>query len=225
MNTERGQKKGKLKNLRNGVFWSSRYVSNTVSTTLFTSYLSFYATNVLGMSIGLIGTVLLITKLFDGVTDLAAGFIVDNTNTRWGKARPYDWCIPIGAVFTTLVFATPHMSQTLQAVWIGVMFILSGAVFGTLLGASENVYLLRAFPEEKERNNVFGISLVFGQAFGLLIGVMVPKWVAAAGTSPRGWASLAFWATINWNDPLLHYQRKNEYVRKYRRAESRRCSC
>lgn len=189
-------KKGNLKTLRNGVFWSSRYVSSAIGTTLFTSYLSFYATNVLGMSIGLIGTVLLITKLFDGVTDLAAGFIVDNTNTRWGKARPYDWCIPIGAVFSTLVFATPNMSQPLQAVWIGVMYILSGAVFGTLLGASENVYLLRAFPEEKERNSVFGISLVFGQGLGLVVGVLLPKWVDAAGTSPSEWTKLAFLALV-----------------------------
>ena len=57
-----------LRNLRNGVFWSSRYISGAVTNTLFVSYLSFYATNVLGMPLELIAAVLLITKLFDGVT-------------------------------------------------------------------------------------------------------------------------------------------------------------
>ena len=96
-----------LRNLKNGVFWSSRYISGAVTNTLFVSYISFYATNVLGMPLQMIAAVLLITKLFDGVTDLIAGFIVDNTRTRFGKARPYDWCIPFVALFTILTFSAP----------------------------------------------------------------------------------------------------------------------
>ncbi len=196
MSKESTANRGKIITARNGVFWSSRYISSSVSNALFVSYISFYATNVLGMSIGLIGAILLITKLFDGATDLAAGFIVDNTNTRWGKARPYDWCILLGAISTTLTFAVPHASQMVQAVYIGVMFAISQGVFGTLLGASENVYLLRAFPEEKERNSVFGISLIVGQMVGLAIGTMLPSWVAAAGKSYSGWFRLVFLATV-----------------------------
>ena len=41
-------KNGGLRNLKNGVFWSSGYISNAVTNTLFTSYISFYATEVLG---------------------------------------------------------------------------------------------------------------------------------------------------------------------------------
>ena len=185
-----------LRNLRNGVFWSSRYISGAVTNTLFVSYLSFYATNVLGMPLELIAAVLLITKLFDGVTDLIAGFIVDNTHTRFGKARPYDWCIPFVALFTILTFSAPKAAPMVQAVYLGTMYVLTQAVFNTLMGASENVYLLRAFPEDKERNNVFGICTVFGQIVSLVLGVLLPKWLDAAGVVQSAWTKTVIMATV-----------------------------
>ncbi len=189
-------KKGILWNLKNGIVWSSKYVISAVVNTLFVSFLSFYATDVLGMPLIMISTVLLVTKLFDGVTDLAAGFIVDNTHTRFGKARPYDWCIPMIALFTILTFSAPKAAPLMQAVYIGVMYVLTQAVFNTLLGASENVYLLRAFPEANERNSIFGISTVFGQILSLLLGVVFPRLVSSAGTDAAAWTRLVILATV-----------------------------
>lgn len=184
------------KTLKNGIFWSSGYISSAVTNTLFTSYISFYATEVLGMKLSLIAAVLLITKLFDGVTDLIAGFIIDNTHTRFGKARPYDWCIPFIALFTILTFSAPKAAPMVQAVYIGIMYIMTLAVFSTLLGASSNVYLLRAFPNDKERNNVFGVSTVFGQLVSLVLGVMIPKWISQAGVIQGKWTKMVIFATI-----------------------------
>lgn len=184
------------RNLRNGIFWSTRYISNAVTNTLFVSYISFYATDVLKMPLTMIATVLLITKLFDGVTDLIAGFIIDNTHTRFGKARPYDWCIPFIALFTILTFSAPKAAPLVQAIYVGIMYIMTLAVFGTLLGASDNVYLLRAFPEDKERNNVYGISTVFGQIVSLALGIMIPKWVSAAGVIQSEWTKMVIYSTV-----------------------------
>lgn len=114
----------------------------------------------------------------------------------WGKARPYDWCIPLIALFTILTFSAPKMSHLAQAIYIGVMYVLTQAVFNTLLGASENVYLLRAFPEPGERNSVFAISTVFGQVLSLLLGVVFPQLVGNAGTDPVAWTKLVILATV-----------------------------
>ena len=157
---------------------------------LLTSYLAFYATDVLGMSSGLIGAVLLFTKLFDGFTDLVAGFIIDNTHTRFGKARPYDWTIPFIAVFLVLLFSTPHASQGAQAAYVAIMYVLLQAIFITLLGASDSVYLLRAFRDEKQRNSVYSISLVVSTVLNLAVGVVVPTLVAKAGTSHSAWTRM-----------------------------------
>ena len=171
----------------NGVIWSGpKFITNLVNMML-TTYLSFYATDVLGMSVTLIATVLLLTKLFDGVSDLVAGFLIDNTNTKFGKARPYDWSIPFIAIFLILLFSTPNASQGAQAVYIAIMYILLQAVFVTLLGASDSVYLLRAFRDEKQRDSVYTVSLVFSTVLNLVVGVIVPIMVAQAGTSHSAW--------------------------------------
>lgn len=92
----------KGRTVRDGLCWGSGMMATTMMMTLFTTYISFYATNVVGMRAKTIGLVLLITKLFDGFTDLVAGFIIDNTHTRLGKARPYELVIPFGAIFAIL---------------------------------------------------------------------------------------------------------------------------
>ena len=53
-------------------------------------YLAKYCTDFLGLSGTLVGTILLVSNLLDAVTDLIAGFIIDNTHSKWGKGRPYE---------------------------------------------------------------------------------------------------------------------------------------
>ena len=171
----------------NGLIWSTpKNLTNLVNAFL-TTYLSFYATDVLGMSAGVIATVLLITKLFDGFTDLVAGFLIDNTHTKFGKARPYEWSIPFIALFLVLLFSTPNAPQSVQAFYIGIMYVLLQAVFVTLLGASDSVYLLRAFRDEKQRNSIYTISLIFSNILSIAIGVVLPILVARAGASHSAW--------------------------------------
>ena len=189
-------KKGGLKNLLKGMAWSSKRISYELVNTLFVTYISFYATDIVGMPAAMIATVLLITKLFDGVTDLIAGFIVDNTHTKWGKARPYDWAIPFIAIFTILAFSAPKAAPLVQAIYIGFMYVMVQAVFQTLNAAADSVYLLRAFPEEKERNSVFGISTIFSQLVSLTMGVFLPVWIAAAGTSQSKFTRVVILATV-----------------------------
>ena len=59
------------------------------------SFLMLYYTNSVGISAAATGTLMLITRLLDGVSDLVAGSIIDRTRTKWGKARPWIlWTAP-----------------------------------------------------------------------------------------------------------------------------------
>ena len=71
------------------VLWSLRNISIMAGFVVM-SYVSYFATNCLGISAGVIGALLLASKLFDGITDLIAGYFVEKTNTKLGKGRPYD---------------------------------------------------------------------------------------------------------------------------------------
>lgn len=172
----------------NGVLWSSGAIGTAVSNTLIVTYLSFYATDVLGMQATLVATILLVTKLLDGVTDLISGFVIDNIHLKWGKGRPYDLCLIFIGLFTVMMFAVPKSGTVIQSVYLAVMYILVQAVFVTLFHTADRVYLLHAFPEERERNNVFGISSVVGQLVSMTVGVILPIFIAKAGTNHAEWA-------------------------------------
>lgn len=173
-----------------GLLWSSKNIGLAVKTTLVTSYLSFYCTDILGMGAALIGSILLGCKLFDGVTDLFAGWLIDNTRSRLGKARPYEWSILFCGIFTILLFSTPHFGMAGKAVWVAVMYILTEAIFATLINTSDPIYLLRSFPEEKERSSIYSISTVFSQLISVGAGILLPSLIAKAGVSQPEWTRL-----------------------------------
>lgn len=189
-------KKKKRNTFLNGILWSSKSIGTNVPNTLIVTYLSFYATDVLGMKATLVATILLLTKLFDGVTDLISGLVIDNTHTRFGKGRPYDICIAFIGVFTILLFSAPKSGTVVQIIWLTVMYILLQAVFVTLLQTADSVYLLRAFPEEKERNTTYSISTIFGQIISITIGVILPVMIATAGTDHTEWIKVVAMVTL-----------------------------
>lgn len=51
-------------------------------------YVSYFAVNVLGLSSLLVGNIILVSKVFDGITDIIAGFLIDRTNTGLEKQDP-----------------------------------------------------------------------------------------------------------------------------------------
>lgn len=77
------------------------------------NFMLIFYTDVYGLSAAAAGTLLLVVRLFDGVTDPIMGSIADRTRTRWGSYRPYILflAIPYG-IFACLAFITPDFSDT-----------------------------------------------------------------------------------------------------------------
>lgn len=81
--------------------------ANLVWTTV-ASFLTIYCTDVAGIAAGVVGTLMLIARLFDGVSDLFMGVIIDKTDTRWGKARPWVlWSAPPLVISLIMIFTVP----------------------------------------------------------------------------------------------------------------------
>ena len=74
--------------------WQSRAVSHGICMMIL-GYLSIYCTDTLKMDPYLVGMLLVLSKLLDGVTDVFAGYLVDRTNTKIGRERHYQYCILI----------------------------------------------------------------------------------------------------------------------------------
>ena len=63
-------------------------------------YVSYYATGVVGLSVVLVSSLLTSMRMFDAITDPIIGFIIDKTNGKFGKFRPW---IFIGTVINAVV--------------------------------------------------------------------------------------------------------------------------
>ena len=172
--------------------WQTRPIS-LGAVTIIIGYLSMYCTDTLGMPAALVGTILLASKVFDGVTDLFAGWLIDNTNTRWGKARPYELSILGVWICTWALFATPYeWSITAKSIWIFIMYTLIFSIFSTLLNAAETPYIIRAFGDPIAITKVSAYGGILITIGCMVVSVSFPIMVARAGTSVSGWRQMMF---------------------------------
>ena len=63
--------------------------AGNVIITLMSTFLTAYYTDTVGMAIAAIGTMMLYVRFLDGISDIIMGAIIEKTNTKWGKARPW----------------------------------------------------------------------------------------------------------------------------------------
>ena len=171
------------------MLWSSRNISTMICFVVM-SYVTYFATNYLGISPGIVGALLLVSKLFDGVTDLIAGFIVEKTKTKYGKGRPFDLYIIGVWISTVLMFAVPDLSYIGKCIWLFLMYTLANAVFFTLLGAAEPVYMMRAIPNKASKETTAAIAGVIG-VIATAVGYMIfPVLMGTIAETQKGWILL-----------------------------------
>ncbi|MGT2759349.1 MFS transporter [Streptococcus moroccensis] len=99
------------------------------------TFLTVYFTNVAFLDAAIISTLIAASKLFDGVSDLIVGRMVDNTNSKLGKARPWllRMTIPF-AIATLLLFYVPaNFPTALKYVYVFIMYNLVNTVFLTTI--------------------------------------------------------------------------------------------
>ena len=105
-------------------------MSSSMFWKIFSYYLPIFYSDVFGLKPAHAATLLLITKLYDAVSDPVMGLIADRTQTRWGKYRPYLlWMAIPFAVIGILAFCVPDTTYTLKHVYAYVMYILMMTVY------------------------------------------------------------------------------------------------
>ena len=89
-------------------------------------YISYFLTGIVGVDVVLAGSITTIMRMWDGVTDPIIGYVVDKTNTKFGKNRPF---IVIGNVILLatsgiIYIVTPHLPQAARFPFYIVMYML-----------------------------------------------------------------------------------------------------
>jgi len=100
---------------------------------LFSMYLMFFYTDIFGISATLVGTMFLVTRIWDAAFDPFVGILGDRTETRWGKFRPYLlWiAIPFG-IIGVLTFTTPSFSESGKVVYAFVTYSLMMMIYSMI---------------------------------------------------------------------------------------------
>ncbi|WP_103063950.1 MFS transporter [Actinomyces qiguomingii] len=169
--------------------WSARALS-LAANIIILGYFSLYATDTLGMNPALLGTLMLASKLFDGLTDLVAGWMIDRTHTRWGRARPYEFAMLGLWISIWALFSIPAgLPLGAKAALLFVLYTLVNSVFATLAHANQTLYTALAFPTRVAIGRVSAFSGMFISVGVVVISVIIPQGLAWAGKDPGRWST------------------------------------
>ena len=99
----------------------------TVITCLIMNFLTFFYTDIFGLTPAMVGTLFLVLRVFDAVSDPIMGVLADRTQSRWGRFRPWQlWiAVPI-AIVGVLTFTVPDAGMGVKIAWaFGTYLLLS----------------------------------------------------------------------------------------------------
>ena len=170
------------------------------------TYLSYFYTDVYGLSANAAGTLLLVARLIDAVTDPLMGLIVDRTRSRWGNMRPYLlFGAPPMGVLLVLIFSVPDLGETGKLIYAYTTYILFGIGYTvvSLPYASLTAQLTTDYDERTRLSTVRMACAFFG---GYVVSVATLKLVGWADDEATGYrntmlayaviATIALWVTF-----------------------------
>ncbi|HET8656749.1 MAG TPA: MFS transporter [Longimicrobiaceae bacterium] len=171
-------------------------------------FLPFFLTDAAGIGPAAVGVLLLVCRVWDGVTDIGMGFVADRTSTRWGKFRPWIlWtAIPFG-ILGVLTFSTPDLGPTGRLVYayvtysaLIVLYTMSNVPYSSLMGVMS--------PSPTERGSISSYRFVFAFLGGLFLQGFTPPLLAAlrdpAATRARAQAALHAGGLGSWLEGAFH---------------------
>lgn len=166
---------------QNQVPWRERIsygLGDTASNLIFqmtTLYLMYFYTDVFGLNPGAVATLFLVARVIDAIVEPFIGVMIDRTQTRWGKCRPYFlWlAVPFGLT-AVLMFLTPDVGDTGKLVYAYITYTMLGIMYSGI-----NLPLSAILPsltsDSNERTVVNTVRMVFA-IFGVI--------TVSAGTMP-----------------------------------------
>lgn len=100
---------------------------------LFGSYLMIFYTDVFGLPAAVVGTLFLVTRVWDSAFDPIVGVVADRTHSRWGKFRPYLLFLAIPfSVIGVITFVTPPFGDNGKLIYAYVTYSLMMMVYSAI---------------------------------------------------------------------------------------------
>ena len=177
----------------NMVGYGTGDIAGNVVYAFLSSFVMIYLTNTVGLNAGIVGTLIAVSKLFDGITDVFFGAMIDKTKSKMGKARPWMFYGFFGCALTLFgVFAVPtSLGKTAQYAWFFIAYTLLNAVFYTANNIAYSSLTALVTKNSKERVQMGSYRFMFGFGTSLLIQTITVGAVDALGGGAAGWRNIA----------------------------------
>lgn len=157
------------------------------------SFVMLYLTNTVGLNPGIIGTLIMVSKLFDGVSGIFFGTMIDKTKSKLGKARPWMLYAYIGCAVTLVAnFAIPaSLGRTAQYAWFFIAYTMLNAVFFTANNIAYASLVTFCTRNSKERVEMGSFRFIFAFSTSLIIQSVTVQFVRALGNGASAWKTVA----------------------------------
>ncbi len=169
-------------NLFEKLIYASGQVGLNAMATLFSSYVLFFYTDVVGIKAATVGTIILFSKLFDGLSDIIAGQLVDKHKSKYGHCIPVimRWTIPM-TVSVIFVFMVPKTIPALQYVFIFVTYNLFNTIFYTYVSMAYTALPSYATDNDTVRSQMCVLTMLAAAAMQTILASTIMPMVEAFG--------------------------------------------
>lgn len=157
---------------------------------LFGSYLMIFYTDVFGLPAAVVGTMFLITRVWDSAFDPIVGVIADRTHSRWGKFRPYLFFLAVPfALIGILTFTSPELNDSGKLIYAYVTYSLMMMVYSAINVPYASLLGVMS-PDPKERNTLSTYRMTFayiGSFVALLLFMPMVNYFGGRENEQYGW--------------------------------------
>lgn len=157
-----------------------------------------FLTDTVGLNAGIVGTLIAVSKFFDGVSDVFFGAMIDKTHSKMGKARPWMLYGYFGcAVCLIAIFCIPaDLSDFAKYAWFFIAYTVLNAGFYTANNIAYSALTALITKNNHERVQMGSIRFMFAFGTSMLIQAVTVGFVAKLGGGAAAWRTVAIVYTI-----------------------------
>ena len=177
----------------NKVGYGSGDIAGNVVYALLSAFVMIYLTDTAGLNAGVIGTLMMVARIFDGASDIFFGALIDKTRTRMGRARPWMlWAFFGCAALIIAIFAIPTtLGDNAKYAWFFITYVLLNAGFFTANNIAYSTLTALITKNSAERVQMGSIRFIFAFSTNLLIQTVTVEGVELFGGGEQGWRAIA----------------------------------
>ncbi|MFA9381713.1 MAG: MFS transporter, partial [Acetanaerobacterium sp.] len=151
------------------------------------TFLLFFFTDIARIPLVAAGVILMAARIFDGFVDVGVGLLVDRTNTRFGKARPWIlWMVVPFSVLTVMLFTVPNFGTGGKIAYAAVVYILINIVYSSMVVPYTTLNSMMT-QDQYQRSvlNIFNVLMASGAT--LIISSCTLGFINVLGGGASGW--------------------------------------